>query len=559
MKIVTVQEMRDIERAADAAGLSYGQMMENAGQAIAQAVLDAVRSRIGDRPARVLVLVGPGNNGGDGLIAARHLCSWGHAVRLVLWRRALESDPLLDAVRELGLLLDAYDEGCDPDPLRRAVRESDIVVDALLGTGVTGTLRGGAETLLQAVAWEIESINDAQERRPLVPVGGIPAQTTRPQAPLVVAVDVPSGLNSDTGAVDERTLAADLTVTMAFPKLGHFAFPGAAYVGALLVADIGIEPSLARDVGVSLATPEMAGALLPARPLDAHKGAFGKVLVVAGSVNYVGAPVLAAIGAYRAGAGLVTLAVPEAIHGALAASQAEATYLLLPHDMGVLAPPAVQVVAQVMGQYQVLLLGPGLGQEDKTGAFVEALLGSARPGQRPQLGLIPHRVQGHVALELPPMVIDADGLNLLARVEGWPQRLPRDTVLTPHPGEMSRLLGSDTDQVNANRIATASRSAQAWGCTVVLKGAYTVIASPETDTVVLPFATPALATAGSGDVLAGVIAGMMAQGLSGPQAAVCGAYLHGLAGALWQRDHGDAGLLASDLGMYLVQARQALR
>jgi NAD(P)H-hydrate epimerase len=553
MKIVTAQEMRQIEQAANASGLGYGQMMEHAGHGVAA----AIRARIGDRQARVLILVGPGNNGGDGLVAARHLHAWGHTVRLVLWRRAQEDDPLLEAVRALGLAIEPFDAH-NLAGLRQAVRASDVIVDALLGTGATGALRGGVETLLEAVGAELASLRGAQESALLVRVGGIPPQAAPARGPLVVAVDLPSGLDADTGAVDERTLSADLCIALAYPKRGHFRYPGAARVGELVVAEIGLDPALAEDVSLACATPELVGALLPARPREAHKGTFGKALIVAGSINYVGAPALAAEAAYRVGAGLVTLAAPGAIHGALAARLGEATHLILPHDMGVLAPLAVPVLAEAVEQYRVMLLGPGLGQEEQTRAFVEALLRGARQAKRQPIGLIPHRAIEQPSFALPPLVVDADGLNLLAQGDGWWQWLPRDTVLTPHPGEMARLLGGEIAQVNADRVATARDAAHKWGCTVALKGAYTVVAAPDGATTVIPYATPALATAGTGDVLAGAIAGLMAQGLAGAQAALCGAYLHALAGALWQQEHGEAGLLAGELGAYLVRARQAL-
>lgn len=554
MKIVTVQEMREIEKAADAAGLSYGQMMENAGHAVAT----AIRARVGERQARILVLVGPGNNGGDGLVAARHLHTWGHTVRLVLWRRtADEDDPLLAAAQSLGMDIQPFDAQ-EPEPLRQAVAESDVIVDALLGTGATGALRGGVEILLETVGAALAARRGAPHKAKLTQLGAPPAKLTATARPLVVAVDLPTGLDADSGAIDERALQADLCVTLAYPKRGHFRFPGASRVGELVVADIGIDPALAEGVPLCCATAEMVGALLPPRPADSHKGSFGKALIVAGSINYVGAPALAAEGAYRVGAGLVTLAVPGAIQAALAARQREATYLILPHDMGVLAPQAVPVLADALEQYNVMLLGPGLGQEEQTLAFIEALFAGARQQGRRSIGLIPHQEGERTTFALPSLVVDADGLNLLARCDGWWRRLPADTVLTPHPGEMARLLGSEIAQVNADRVAAAQEGAQRWGCTVVLKGAYTVVATAEGEATLIPFAVPALATAGTGDVLAGAIAGLMAQGLAGPQAALCGAYLHALAGALWQQEHGPAGLLAGELGPYLIEARRAL-
>ncbi len=559
MKIVTTQEMQDIEAAADAAGLSYAQMMQNAGHAVALAIRDYLQAERGDHPVRVLVLVGPGNNGGDGLVAARHLHNWGHSVRLVLWRRDSDNDALLDAVRDLGLPIETFAEGDDPAPARQAVRQSDVIIDALLGTGVSGALRGGVETLLEAVKQEAKQMREAAQEPGFLWVGAVSPARPVTRGPLIVALDVPTGLNSDTGDIDEHALHADLCVTLAHPKHGHFAFPGAAHVGQLVVADIGIDSDLAQEIDVNLATYEGVRTLLPDRPNDANKGSFGRVLVVAGSVNYMGAPLLTTTGAYRVGAGLVTLAVPAAIQTAVAAHQTEATYLLLPHDMGVLAPQAVRVLAKAVGDHNVLVLGPGLGQEDPTKEFIEGLLQGVGSKPRQPIGLIPHKAAEQAAFEMPPMVIDADGLNLLAKMDGWWRALPPDSVVTPHPGEMARLLDSDVKTVNADRIQTARQAAKAWGCTVVLKGAHTVIANPQGETTLIPFGTAALATAGTGDVVAGAIAGFIAQGLSGEQAAICGAYVHGLAGLLWEREHGKAGLLAEELGVYLIKAQQALR
>jgi len=315
----------------------------------------------------------------------------------------------------------------------------------------------------------------------------------------------------------------------------------------LLVADIGIDPTLAERIGVEVATPEQIAAMLPSRPLDAHKGTFGKALIVAGSANYIGAPCLAAEAAYRVGAGLVTLAVPQRIYPLVAAKLSEPTFLVLPDDMGVLVPAALRVLAERIGDYDVLLVGPGLGTEPTTKDFVEGLIiGRWRTGLKP-IGFGASERDSDRQPNLPPLVLDADALNLLADLGGWWEHLPQETVLTPHPGEMARLLACDVQTVQGDRIGVARGAAMQWGCTLVLKGAYSVVASPEGTVTVIPFANPALATAGSGDVLAGTILGLMAQGMAGSSAAVCGAYLHGLAAQIVGQQYGHAGMMASDL------------
>jgi NAD(P)H-hydrate epimerase len=288
--------------------------------------------------------------------------------------------------------------------------------------------------------------------------------------------------------------------------------------------------------------------------LNAHKGTFGKVLIIAGSANYTGAAYLAGAAATRAGAGLVTLALPAAIHGAVAARLAEATYLLLPHELGVIAAGATRVLAERLGEYDALLLGPGLGRERGTAAFVRALLGGAQ-GRR-HVGFVSAGESEAALPALPPLVVDADGLNILAETEDWPRRLPAESILTPHPGEMARLMGCAIGDVQADRVAAAQSQAAAWGQVIVLKGAYTVVAAPDGRTAIEPFANPGLAKAGTGDVLAGAIVALRAQGLDAFEAATTGAYIHGLGGELARTEVGEAGMVAGDVLASLPQACQ---
>jgi NAD(P)H-hydrate epimerase len=288
--------------------------------------------------------------------------------------------------------------------------------------------------------------------------------------------------------------------------------------------------------------------------LDAHKGTFGKAMVVAGSVNYTGAAYLAAAAAGRVGAGLVTLAAPERLYPVLAAKLTEATYLLLPHAMGVLAPSAVQVLHSHVAGYSALLLGPGLGREKETVRFVHQLLGVATSEHGRAIGFQRREEPPPRRVDLPPLVVDADALNALSEAKEWWTALPPGTILTPHPGEMGRLMGSDARTVNRDRVAVAAAMAAEWNQVIVLKGAFTVVAAPDGRTTVIPFANPVLATAGTGDVLAGSIVGLLAQGSQPFDAAVCGAYLHGLAGEIVADRVGDAGALAGDLLPALPQA-----
>ena len=497
MKIVTSDQMREIDRRCSEVGLPTEVLMENAGLAVAEEVRRLLATVVG---SEILVLVGPGNNGGDGLVVARHLHDWGAKVRLYLYRRQAEGDKNLSLALERGI---SYCQGDDELP---PLESTAVVVDALFGTG---RLR----PLDQALSRILEQVKVAKENRPRL---------------LIVALDLPSGLDADTGAIDPACLAADVTVTLGFPKIGLFSFPGADKVGELKIGDIGIPPSLAEDVSTELITAEQVATFLPRRPRDANKGTFGRVLVAAGSINYIGAAYLACSGAIRVGAGLVTLATPKSLQPILASKLTEVTYAPLPEaEPGIVAPEAAQVLLEWLAGYDILLLGCGLGQSPAAVEFIWASLFSL-----PQDQLV---------------VLDADALNTLARTPEWWQRLGSRVVLTPHPGEMSRLTGLPVPEIQSDRLKWAQEYAVRWQQTLVLKGAYTVIAAPDGKAKLSPIANAGLASAGTGDVLSGAIAGLMAQGLSPFDASVCGVYLHGMAGELVTEELGDAGMIADDL------------
>jgi NAD(P)H-hydrate epimerase len=254
---------------------------------------------------------------------------------------------------------------------------------------------------------------------------------------------------------------------------------------------------------------------------------------------------------------LVTLAAVSAIYDSVTAKLTEATFLVLPDDLGALTPAALPLIAKKAEDYDVLLVGPGLGTDPKTGAFVQALLRGETETRRPSLGFEIAEAEPQKTFTPPPLVIDADALNLMANEGEWWKELPAGSVITPHPGEMARLLQCETKEILSDRIGAATETAEDWGCTVVLKGAHTIVASPAGEATIIPFANPALATAGTGDVLAGAITGLMAQGLSGYEAAVCGAYVHGLAGE--NQPYGRSGMVAGDLLLELPKIVDQLR
>jgi ADP-dependent NAD(P)H-hydrate dehydratase / NAD(P)H-hydrate epimerase len=552
VKIITVEKSRYLENKANEGGLSFATMMENAGRSTAQ----AIRRRIGAKGKSVLVLVGPGNNGGDGLVAAHYLWDLGARVSCYLWKRDPKGDANLARVKEDRVPQVWAEDDADFGELDKLLVEAEIVVDALLGVGVSRPIDGRLKEILDRVRQGL-----AERRSPQGLAEAVPSEGVEPGA-WVVAVDCPTGLDCDTGQLDPAAAYADLTVTFAYPKAGMLRFPGAEAVGDIIVADIAIPPELAGDVVLEMATSERIRAWLPARPRWAHKGTFGRALIIAGSVNYVGAAVLAGAGAKRVGTGLVTMALPMPIQPSVAASLTEATYLLLPHDLGVISGGAVDVLDERIGDYDALLLGPGLTQEQPTVDFVHKFLGLEPAERKGRIGFVPSAGQEDPKqLTLPPLVVDADGLNALAAAEGWWKVLPTGTILTPHPGEMARLMGNGASakEIQADREGTARRMAAEWNAVVVLKGALTVVAGPDGRMMVLPFGNPALASAGSGDVLAGTIVGLRAQGLDAFEAAVAGAYLHALAGELARAELGDMGVVAGDLPPRLPLALRRIR
>jgi NAD(P)H-hydrate epimerase len=332
----------------------------------------------------------------------------------------------------------------------------------------------------------------------------------------------------------------------------------------LVIADIGILEEWAESNLPDVATAREITRRLPPRPRDSHKGTFGKAMLCVGSANYVGAAFLAGMAATRAGAGLVTLALARAIYPMIASASHETTFVVLPDDLGALVPDAVNVLREHLTDYDALLIGCGFGRDPQTVGFVRKLIGgiagSEATKQSPNspLGLA-SAPKPQLGRTLPPLVIDADGLYALAQADEWWKHLaPGKAILTPHPGEMAMLTSISRNEVQADRVNVAKRFAAQWNQIVVLKGAFTVVAAPDGRATMLPFATPALATAGTGDVLAGTIVAMLAQHLVPYDAAIAGAYVHGLAGQIAEQAIGKAGVVAGDLLMRLPEALRRL-
>jgi hydroxyethylthiazole kinase-like uncharacterized protein yjeF len=525
MKLVTVSQMQEIEKAADAGGLTYAQMMENAGQGLANIVLDLF---VDEPEPEVLGLVGSGNNGGDTLVALTALAKEGWSAQAYLVKR--KKDALVKQFTEAGGKVLSGDKAFEQ--LAEAIGNADVLLDGILGTGIQLPLKKETAELLA----EVNDILDGLD-----------------EFPMVIAVDCPSGLDCDSGETADETIPADITVTMAAVKQGLLKLPAFEYVGDLQVVDIGLPADLTslKALNTTVAEEELVASLLPERALDSHKGTFGSALIVAGSASYTGAAVLAGEAAYRAGAGLVTLAVPSNLHTALAGQILEATWALLPHEMGAISANASDVLAKKFERATALLLGPGLGTEDTTREFVQNLITGKIAQKQPttRIGFLhednkPEAANG----ALPALVIDADGLTLLAKVKDWHKALPTQVILTPHPGEMSTLTGLTKEEIQDDRQTIAGKYAKEWGHVVVLKGAFTVVAAPDGRITVIPVASPALARAGTGDVLAGLIVGLRAQGLDAFDAAVAGAWIHAQAGLYAADDLGTtASVMASDV------------
>ena len=532
MKLVTNPQMHLIEEEADGSGLTYEKMMENAGYNLSREVLRLAYAQDDEEEIQVLGLVGPGNNGGDTLVALARLAEKGWTARAYLVHRKMSGDVLIKRLEEAEGEIYQSEKDENFQQLQAFLESADVVLDGVLGTGFKLPLKSEIGSVLAAVQ-------------------GIVAEMEWP--PFIIAVDCPSGIDCDSGQAAPQTIPADATVTMAAVKQGLLKLPAYDLIGELRVVEIGHLGDLKawQAIKNEVADESMALSLLPARPTDAHKGTFGTAFIAAGSINYTGAAWLAGQAAYRIGAGLVTLAIPASLHGTLAGQFPEATWVLLPHEMGVIASGAADVLMKNIERATALLIGPGLGLEDTTKEFIANLLnGLTEKPAHARMGFVQSTGEktDQKPVSLPPIVIDADGLKLLAKISDWPKLLPAPAILTPHPGEMAVLTGMATEEIQKDRLKVALKYAQEWGHVVVLKGAFTVIAAPDGRTTTIPIATPALARAGTGDVLAGLITGLRAQGVDAYDAARTAAWIHAQAGLSAVDIQGSAGaVMAGDV------------
>lgn len=503
MYIVTAAQMREMDHTTIADfGLPGRVLMENAGLGATRVML----ARFPDlKTQRVGVLAGRGNNGGDGFVIARYLAQKGIDVSVFLLAR--RHDVKGDAAANLPLLdplaVPVYEV---PDPTAFAKQKSrlshqGVWVDAMLGTGLTSDVRSFYREV-------IEFVNHS----------GKP----------VLAVDIPSGLSSDTGKPCGISIQATVTASFAYPKIGHILYPGAELSGHLEIIDIGIPPHIAHQVAPKqqLLTPEKIQSIIPRRDTIAHKGTTGHVLVIAGGPGKTGAAAMTATAAMRAGAGLVSLGIPSGLNAATEPQVLEAMTCPLPEDRShALDESALSVIQALLPGKKCLAIGPGLGTTAGTRQLIVTLL-------------------AHVTI---PVVIDADGLNCIAHAPEILRNLKAPSILTPHPGEMARLTGTTTQAVQADRIGCARNFANRFNTHVVLKGARTIVALPDGQVFINPTGNAGMASGGMGDVLTGIIAGLTAQGAAPASAALAGVYLHGAAADQLAETKGSYGYLASEV------------
>jgi len=514
MRLCSAAEMMETDRQAiKERGIPGVVLMENAGRACCH----LVSSAYGDHfPGPILVVAGKGNNGGDGYVIARILSDAGWQVRTLVLGQ--ESDIQGDAHIMLQIMKQLQQPVCFISDRLKLKAEFDacrpsIIIDALFGTGLSSAIRG-----LQAEA--VSLINRS--------------------AAVVLAVDIPSGVDGSSGQILGSAVKANLTVTFDQAKIGHGSRPGSDYVGQLKVVDIGI-PQTGRHPlmsQVELVESSSAREMLPSRMSIGHKGRFGHLLVVAGSPGKSGAAALSGAAAVRSGCGLVTVAVPASIHDIIEVKLTEAMSCPLAENQGLLIPDSAETIIELLSERQALAIGPGLGTSDGLSELLRRLLKESQV----------------------PIVIDADGLNVLCgHLECLAERgSSSPIVLTPHPGEMARLTGLSISEIEADRFNVTQTFARKHGVIVLLKGARTVVAAPDGRVNINASGNDGLASGGSGDVLTGLIGGLLAQGMDGFRAASLGAWLHGRSAELVAAMSGTAGMAASDLLPQLPVSRQEL-
>lgn len=497
LPLVAASEMKEIDRkATEAFGIPSLNLMENAGKGLAEAILKYYPGS-----KRIAVFCGKGNNGGDGLVAARYLSETATiAVFLLCNKNEITEDAKANLTSFKGKVFEVSGE----EGLKKAVSgaaKADVIIDAIFGTGLKSPVSG-------LIKDAIEGINSLNKK--------------------VISADIPSGINSDTGQVMGAAVRADLTVTFGMPKAGLYLSPGQEYAGRIEVIDIGLPDALISGEKIKTGIIEQGDItpLFPKRKADTHKGSYGHLLLIAGSRGKTGAAAMAAVSAMRAGAGVVTLAVPKSLQPIYEMKLTEVMTEPLPEEERCfIGEDALREIIKLAEGKGALVIGPGISP---TQAAIKVMAGL--------IGIISQ-----------PVVIDAGGIDAVAASPDILKNAQGARVITPHPGEMGRLLGVSSRDVQADRIGIAKRYAVENNVCVVLKGAHTVVAVPDGKVFINTIGNPGMATAGTGDVLAGMIGGLLAQGFSPEKAAIAAVYLHGLAGDMIRDEKGEYGIMATDI------------
>jgi hydroxyethylthiazole kinase-like uncharacterized protein yjeF len=513
MRLVSSQQMRAIDRRAiEKIGMPGLELMENAGRGIAHFIKDIFSGET--KGSRVAIFCGRGNNGGDGYVIARYLNTWGATVQVFLLaeRSQIEGDALtnLQKIEQIGLRMTRIGAK-DALPILSGI---DLIVDGIFGTGFHGEVEPG-------IAKVIDYLNTSE----------IP----------ILAIDTPSGLNNDTGEVAGACIKSTHTATLALPKIGQYFYPGRGQCGHIKIIDIGMpaEAVAGEEALINLTTSGEVKQMIPDRKPTSHKGDCGKLLIIAGSVGLTGAATLAAGAAIKSGAGLVTVGTPKSLNDILEIKLTEVMTKPLPEikNRRCLAIRSHGLILEAIKAADAVCLGPGVGRNHETMELFRRLVA-----------------------KLPkPAILDADGLFAFSGKPELLRECPADLVLTPHAGEFARLSGKPIEVILADRLGCATAFAKEIGKVVLLKGAPTLVASPDGRVFVNPTGNAGMATGGAGDALTGVIGALLALGIGGLNAAVCGAYLHGLAGDLAQKSIGTFGMVAGDIVNALPKAFRIIK
>jgi hydroxyethylthiazole kinase-like uncharacterized protein yjeF len=509
MKVVTSQQMREIDRKAiEENKISGLALMENAGLRIFQNLKDIYSDL---RLKKIIIFAGSGNNGGDGFVVARYLYDYGVKVKVFLLtpfhKIKGEARENLNIIDKMGVELIEV-ETVKLEEIQKAIQNSDLIIDAILGTGLQGRV-----TDLKAEI--INLINVANKE--------------------VVAIDVPSGLNADSGKIEGPCIKATHTITLALPKIGLLLFPGARFAGKVKVEDIGIPSYLLKNnkIKTNIVTPEIVKSLLPFRATYSHKGSFGKVLILAGSVGMTGAAYLASEAAMRSGTGIVILGIPRSLNQIMEVKLTEVITLPLAETKKQsLGEDAEETILKLLKDFSVLGIGPGISRELETQRLVSKIIEKSNI----------------------PLVIDADAIFALSKDISILKKVKASLVITPHPGEMAKLINKDIDYILDNRLDIAREIAREFGIIVVLKGARTIVANKEGEIYINIGDNSGMATGGTGDVLTGIICSLIAQGADSFSAAIAGVYVHSLAGDLARDIKGERGMIAGDILSQVPQA-----